>query len=923
MKSTASASFPSFRFLYAVFVLLSVFSISSAQTLNPVADTYVRNGSYANTNYGNSTLIEVKESTISGNTRFAFFRFDLTGLGLTSLSSAKLRLYVSGGSSSAVGVYPVAGTWTETGLTWNNKPLEGAQLAVKSVSTKNVYHEWTLTSYLQSQINAGQTVVSFVVKDIANGSTISIRSRQNSTNKPQLVLVGGSTVTLPVAPSALAASAVSSGQINLSWVDNSTNESGFRIESRTGSGAYTLLATTGANVTGFSHIGTAASTTYTYRVCATNAAGNSAFSAEATATTPAAYNGTTYYIDSQNGNDVNSGLTPAAAWKNLSKLYSMTLAAGTRVLLRSNSVWTGQQIKFAGSGTAAAPILIDRYDAGAKPVLHGNGLTGQGVIYLYNQEYIEISNLEITNAPNGPVNSDFFLSSNPLGGDRRGVMVAIDRFGTADHIHLKKLDIHHVKGQLGSGETAVNGAVPKRTGGIFFTVLGVNERSTDNSRFNDILVDSCNIYYCENVGFAIDNEYNVYYPGGQNSSNAADVTEYNNWFNRRNTDLRISNSVFHHIGKNAIIVRMADETGRIERNTCYETALGTTGNTMFTARCKGTVFQFNEGYFNRATTQSVNPGNIDGSLYDADYGSVGVIFQYSYSHDNSEGLYWGCNTRSLTTNNSGLPDPGDVGCTVRYNISQNDKGDLIFFNYPSAGNEIYNNVFYIGPGLSPNIIHESSKQHTYNFHNNIIYNLSSTADYSFKDTGQYRNISHNVFYGYHPTGLLTGEPADPFKLTGDPLFVNPGTAGIGIGGLSGYKLASGSPAINSGKVITANGGFDFWSNLLYNGSPDRGAHEFFSSARNSASVDDKGGSLMEWMVFPNPAAEAVSVLLPNLSEGAIDLLVTDMTGRIVWVSKAEKELTVIELADLAPGCYLITLRDNISGRTDSRRIVHY
>ncbi|MFM1745487.1 MAG: hypothetical protein RLZZ630_1424, partial [Bacteroidota bacterium] len=177
--------------IFFLFLSLSI-STLHAQTINPVADTYVRNGSYGNTNYGNSTLIEVKESTINGNMRYGFFKFDITSLGLTTVSSVKFRLYVTGGSSSAVGVYPVSSTWTETGLTWNNKPLEGAQLAVKSISTKNVYHEWDVTAHVQSQITAGQTVFSLVVRDIANGSTLSIRSRQNSTNKPLLVLTGSS-----------------------------------------------------------------------------------------------------------------------------------------------------------------------------------------------------------------------------------------------------------------------------------------------------------------------------------------------------------------------------------------------------------------------------------------------------------------------------------------------------------------------------------------------------------------------------------------------------------------------------------------------------------------------------------------------------------------------------------------------------------
>ena len=895
--------------------LLLIRSSLSAQTFNPVADTYVRNGTYATRNYGTATSMEVKQSTFTSNYRLIFLKFDLAGQSFGTITSVKLRLYFSGGSSASVSIHEAVSTWTETGLTWNNKPLEGTQLAVKAISSSKVYHEWDVTSFVQGRLNVAQTVFSFVVKDNASGSTMTVSSRQSSSNKPQLVVATTATVTAPSAPSALVASAVSSGQIDLSWADNASNESGFKVESKTGKGAYGVIATLGANIKSYSHTGLNASTAYSYRVSAYNTAGNSAYSNEATATTTASLTNA-YYIDAVNGNDANTGRTEALPWKSLSKLYNLTLTAGARVFLKSGSVWTGQQLKFKGSGTAVSPIVIDKYGTGVKPLLHGNGLIGQGVVYLYNQEFIEINNLEVTNAPNGPVNSDFFLSSNPLGADRRGVMVVIDNFGTADHIYLKNLDIHHVKGQLGSGETAVNGAIPKRTGGIFFTVLGTTETTSAKSRFNDILIEGCNIYYCENIGFAIDNEWNVYYPGGQNSALSADRTEYQNWYDRRNTNLVLRSNVIHHIGKNAMIIRMADETGLIERNICYETALGTTGNTMFTARCKGTVFQYNEGYFNRATTQSVNPGNIDGSLYDADYGSVGVIFQYSYSHDNSEGLYWGCNTRGSANNTSGVPDPGDVGCTVRYNISQNDKGDLIFFNYPSAGNEIYNNVFYIGAGLSPNIIHESSKEHTYNFFNNIIYNLSSTADYSFKLTGQTRTISHNIFYGYHPGGDATvAEPYDPYKLTSNPLFVNPGSASVGLATVDGYKLQSTSPAINSGFIITANGGKDFWSNALYSGNPDRGAHEFVTLLLDrlpgrSAIQESSGAKFVSGVrLFPNPCTEYIQI--ENIAFQADDLWarITDLNGRSIRTIRLSVANSRISLHGVPVGTYILTIRD--------------
>lgn len=599
----------------------------------------------------------------------------------------------------------------------------------------------------------------------------------------------------------------------------------YSLSNSIGSGAVVYIGTS----TSFTDAGLSNNTTYFYRVYTADKAFNySAFVVTSGTTTglPVARN---YYIDAVTGNDANDG-TLATPYKNVSKLNSLTIIAGSNIFLKAGNIWTGQQLKFSGSGTTGNSIIIDKYGTGAKPILAGNGLVGQGVVYLYNQSYIEINNLEITNSPNGPVNADFFIGlfqngNNPLGADRRGVMVAIDNYGTANHIHLKNLDVHHIKGQLGNGSTAVNGAIPKRTGGIYFAVLDVLEQTATKSRFNDVLIDSCTVYYCENTGLSFDNEWNVYYPGGQNSAIPADVTEYNNWFARRFTNIKVSNNIIHHIGKNAMIIRCTDETGLIEHNTCYETALGTTGNTMFTARAKGTVFQYNEGYYNRSTTQTVDPGNIDGCMYDPDFGSVGIIFQYSYSHDNSEGIYWGCNTRSATNNTTGIPDPGDVGCTLRYCISQNDLGDLVFFNYSSAGNEIYNNVFYIAPGINGNIIHENSgNNHTYNYYNNIIYNNSTLEDYAFGSGSgvQTRTISNNLLYGQHPAT----EPADAFKIITNPLFVNPGTGTIGLNTVAGYKLNTGSPAIASGFIVSNNGGLDYFGNTVATAlAPNRGFFE--------------------------------------------------------------------------------------------------
>src|SRR5688500_13770729 len=89
----------------------------------------------------------------------------------------------------------------------------------------------------------------------------------------------------PAAPTALQATALTTSQIQLGWQDNSNNETSFRIEMRSGGGAFSEIGSTGVHPTGASVSGLQAATTYTFRVRARNGGGNSAYSNEASATT--------------------------------------------------------------------------------------------------------------------------------------------------------------------------------------------------------------------------------------------------------------------------------------------------------------------------------------------------------------------------------------------------------------------------------------------------------------------------------------------------------------------------------------------------------------------------------------------------------------------------------------------------------------
>ncbi|MGH7599992.1 MAG: fibronectin type III domain-containing protein, partial [bacterium] len=123
---------------------------------------------------------------------------------------------------------------------------------------------------------AGSTEYFYQVRAYNAGGNSDFSNEANATTK----------IDPPAAPSNLTATAVSNRQINLTWTDNASNETGFKIERKTGAaGTYAQIATVGANTVSYSSKGLTANTQYFYRVRAFNLTGNSSYSNEANATT--------------------------------------------------------------------------------------------------------------------------------------------------------------------------------------------------------------------------------------------------------------------------------------------------------------------------------------------------------------------------------------------------------------------------------------------------------------------------------------------------------------------------------------------------------------------------------------------------------------------------------------------------------------
>jgi hypothetical protein len=139
-------------------------------------------------------------------------------------------------------------------------------------------------------------------------------------------------------------------QFTLTWTDNSTNETGFRIERAPGLNATTgfaQIAEVGANVTTYVDAGLPNSTSYSYRLRAYNAAGNSGYSNTASGTTPANTPPTiTAIADISISKNTNTGAIAFTIGDVSTPIGSLTLSATSN----NTTLVPVANIAFGGSG---------------------------------------------------------------------------------------------------------------------------------------------------------------------------------------------------------------------------------------------------------------------------------------------------------------------------------------------------------------------------------------------------------------------------------------------------------------------------------------------------------------------------------------------------------------------------------------------
>lgn len=358
---------------------------------------------------------------------------------------------------------------------------------------------------------------------------------------------------------------------------------------------------------------------------------------------------TDYYVNSNSGNDKNDGITKKTAWKSLTKVNEQTFKPGDKILFAAGTSYEGQ-LSPKGLGKKGAVIKIDSYGKGKKPAIHGKG-EKEYTLLLYNVEYWEVRNLEITNQ--GKEREE----------KRRGVIIRAENFGECRHIVIEGLEIHNVNGSL----------VKKKGGGS--AILWQNSGKEVKTRFVDLHILNNYIHHCE-----------------RNAINSKGNTNRKAWYPSLGVVIR-GNLIENVPGDG--IVPIGCDGALIEYNvirkgldilSIEEAAAG-----IWPWSSDNTLIQFNDVSDHRA--------KWDGQSYDSDFNCKGTTFQYNLSYDNWGGFMLICN------NGFSIGKPGNVGTKntiIKYNLSINDG----LRQYKTRNKRFFSPIFHItGPTENTKIHH--------------------------------------------------------------------------------------------------------------------------------------------------------------------------------------------------------------------------
>ena len=327
-------------------------------------------------NSNNETSFEIYRS-VSTNANYALI--STTSAGATSFSNIGLSpgtaYFYRIRAINAVGSSAYSNEINQT--TQDVAPAAPSSLVIQSFTANQITLRWFDLSnnetgfeiYRSVSTNANYVLIATTAANAVNFTNTSLSPTISYFYKIRAInAVGPSAYSneinqttldvAPAAPSGLAVQSFTANQINLSWVDNSTNETGVEIyRSVSTNASYSLISTTSAGATSFSNSGLSAATTYFYRIRAINATGSSAYSNEISQAT----SGVTVLapsalvVQSFTSNQVNLGWIDNSDNETSFEIYRSTAVNTNYALIQASGA---NSVAFTDTGLAAATLYF-------------------------------------------------------------------------------------------------------------------------------------------------------------------------------------------------------------------------------------------------------------------------------------------------------------------------------------------------------------------------------------------------------------------------------------------------------------------------------------------------------------------------------------------------------------------------------------
>ncbi|WP_168123337.1 DNRLRE domain-containing protein [Paenibacillus sp. HB172176] len=164
--------------------------LSANQIFYPRDDSTIRDGSYADTNFGSSNVLTVKKDSVGYN-RKSLLKFNFNPLNAGTTGQASLNLYVKTAplTSQTINIYAIDDlSWSDPLVNWNNAPPKGSLVASFTVdTTAEKWYSIDVTDYINNHMDS-QTASFIVENDGIGGSQtgVSFSSHENVGARPYL-----------------------------------------------------------------------------------------------------------------------------------------------------------------------------------------------------------------------------------------------------------------------------------------------------------------------------------------------------------------------------------------------------------------------------------------------------------------------------------------------------------------------------------------------------------------------------------------------------------------------------------------------------------------------------------------------------------------------------------------------------------------